>query len=132
MQWRNKGGFEYGSTDELGFSIAENPVHVHDMQATWLHLLGLITRNSLTGFQGRDYRLTDVHGNVLNRGSRKTTFGNHRYPRERVLLSCQKRKSPQASVGFCLRCERIRGTSPLNTASLCPQRHSIETELRPM
>ncbi len=36
----SKGGFDYGATDELGFSIVENPVHIHDLQATWLHLLG--------------------------------------------------------------------------------------------
>jgi len=60
-----RGGFEYGQTDELGFSIAENPVHVHDMQATWMHLLGFDHTKLTYRFQGRDYRLTDVHGNVL-------------------------------------------------------------------
>jgi arylsulfatase A-like enzyme len=60
-----RGGTEYGQTDELGFSIAENPVHVHDMQATWMHLLGFDHTKLTYRFQGRDYRLTDVHGNVL-------------------------------------------------------------------
>ncbi|MCU0719391.1 MAG: DUF1501 domain-containing protein [Pirellula sp.] len=60
-----KGGFEYGMTDELGFSVAENPVHVHDMQATWLHLLGFDHTKLTYRFQGRDYRLTDVHGEVV-------------------------------------------------------------------
>jgi hypothetical protein len=60
-----KGGFEYGNTDELGFSIAENPIHVHDIQATWLHLLGFDHTKLTFRFQGRDYRLTDVHGNVV-------------------------------------------------------------------
>lgn len=60
-----KGGFEYGMTDELGFSVAENPVHVHDMQATWLHLLGFDHTKLTYRFQGRDYRLTDVHGDVV-------------------------------------------------------------------
>jgi hypothetical protein len=60
-----KGGFEYGMTDELGFSITENPVHVHDIQATWLHLLGFDHTKLTFRFQGRDYRLTDVHGDVV-------------------------------------------------------------------
>jgi Protein of unknown function (DUF1501) len=60
-----KGGFEYGASDELGFSIAENPVHIHDLQATILHLLGMNHEKLTYRFQGRDYRLTDVHGNVV-------------------------------------------------------------------
>jgi hypothetical protein len=60
-----RGGFEYGQTDELGFSVVENPVDVHDMQATWLHLLGFDHTRLTYRFQGRDYRLTDVHGNIL-------------------------------------------------------------------
>ena len=60
-----KGGFEYGSTDELGFGVTENPVHVHDLQATILHLLGFDHTQLTYRFQGRDYRLTDVHGNVV-------------------------------------------------------------------
>jgi len=61
----SKGGIEYGSTDELGFSVAENPVHVHDFQATLLHLLGFDHERLTYRFQGRDYRLTDVHGKVV-------------------------------------------------------------------
>ncbi len=60
-----KPGITYGSTDELGFNIAENPVHVHDLQATVLHLLGLDHERLTYRFQGRDYRLTDVHGHVV-------------------------------------------------------------------
>jgi hypothetical protein len=60
-----KGGFEFGASDELGFSITENPVHVHDLQATILHLLGMSHEKLTYRFQGRDYRLTDVHGNVV-------------------------------------------------------------------
>ncbi|EMI45017.1 MULTISPECIES: DUF1501 domain-containing protein [Pirellulaceae] len=60
-----KAGFEYGSSDELGFSVAENPVHVHDLQATILHQLGLDHERLTYRFQGRDFRLTDVHGNVV-------------------------------------------------------------------
>ena len=61
-----RSGFEYGSTDQLGFAVAENPVHVHDFQATVLHALGLDHLRTTYRFQGRDYRLTDVHGNVVN------------------------------------------------------------------
>ena len=61
-----KGGFEYGLSDELGFSVSENPVHVHDLQATILRLLGLDHERLTYRFQGRDYRLTDVHGRVID------------------------------------------------------------------
>lgn len=60
-----KGGFDYGSSDELGFGVAENPVHVHDLQATILHQLGFDHERLTYRFQGRDYRLTDVHGKVV-------------------------------------------------------------------
>ncbi|MFN9715743.1 MAG: DUF1501 domain-containing protein [Planctomycetota bacterium] len=60
-----RGGTEYGQTDELGFSVAENPVHIHDLQATWMHLLGFDHTRLTYRFQGRDYRLTDVQGNVI-------------------------------------------------------------------
>jgi hypothetical protein len=60
-----KGGFDYGTTDELGFGVAERPVHVHDLQATILHLLGFDHTRLTYRFQGRDYRLTDVHGQVV-------------------------------------------------------------------
>ncbi|MBI1313126.1 DUF1501 domain-containing protein [bacterium] len=60
-----KGGFEYGQTDELGFGVVENGVEVYDLQATILHLLGLNHLKLTYRFQGRDYRLTDIHGNVV-------------------------------------------------------------------
>ena len=60
-----KPGLVYGSTDELGFNVAENPVHVHNLHATILHLLGLDHKHLTYRFQGRDYRLTDVHGEVV-------------------------------------------------------------------
>ncbi|MFK8112556.1 MAG: DUF1501 domain-containing protein [Rubripirellula sp.] len=60
-----KGGFDYGASDELGFSVAEKPVHVHDLQATILHQLGFDHEKLTYRFQGRDYRLTDVHGKVV-------------------------------------------------------------------
>jgi uncharacterized protein (DUF1501 family) len=60
-----KSGFSYGESDELGFNPARNPVHVHDLQATILHLLGFDHEKLTHRFQGRDYRLTDVHGHVV-------------------------------------------------------------------
>jgi hypothetical protein len=60
-----KPGASFGATDELGFNVAEHPVHVHDLQATVLHLLGLDHTQLTYKFQGRDYRLTDVHGRVV-------------------------------------------------------------------
>lgn len=60
-----KAGLSYGATDELGYHAVEQPVHVHDLQATILHLLGLDHEKLVYRFQGRDYRLTDVHGKVV-------------------------------------------------------------------
>ena len=60
-----KRGHVHGETDELGYSIARDPVPVHDLQATILHLLGLDHERLTYRFQGRDYRLTDVHGEVV-------------------------------------------------------------------
>ncbi len=60
-----KAGFDYGTTDEMGFAGVENKVHVHDLQATILHLLGFDHERLTYRFQGRDYRLTDVHGHVV-------------------------------------------------------------------
>jgi hypothetical protein len=60
-----KRGITYGSTDDLGFNVAENPVHVHDLNATILHLLGFDHTRLTHRFQGRDFRLTDVHGEVV-------------------------------------------------------------------
>lgn len=55
----------FGSTDELGYNVAEKPVHIHDMQATLMHLLGIDHEQLTYKFQGRRYRLTDVHGKVV-------------------------------------------------------------------
>ena len=60
-----KPGTQYGSTDELGYNIAENGMHVHDLQATILHLLGIDHERLTYKHQGRRYRLTDVHGQVV-------------------------------------------------------------------
>jgi hypothetical protein len=58
-------GLTYGATDELGFHVVENPVHIHDMQATILHLLGFDHERLTFTHQGRQFRLTDVHGRVV-------------------------------------------------------------------
>ena len=60
-----KGGIVHGSTDDFGFNVAENPVHIHDLQATILHCLGIDHTRLTYRFQGRQYRLTDVHGDVV-------------------------------------------------------------------
>src|SRR5437762_8465000 len=60
-----KPGISHGATDDLGFHVAENPVHIHDLQATILHLLGFDHEKLTYRFQGRDFRLTDVHGKVV-------------------------------------------------------------------
>ena len=58
-------GLTYGKTDDLGFNVAEDPVHVHDLHATILHLMGFDHTKLTYRFQGRDFRLTDVHGEVV-------------------------------------------------------------------
>jgi hypothetical protein len=60
-----KAGFSYGATDDLGFHVADNPVHVHDLQATLLHALGFNHERLTYHYQGRDFRLTDVSGKVI-------------------------------------------------------------------
>jgi hypothetical protein len=67
--WVAGGGFAaarlVGKTDEFGYEVAEDPVHVHDLHATLLHLLGIDHERLTYRFQGRDFRLTDVHGKLL-------------------------------------------------------------------
>jgi len=60
-----KGGYTHGKTDELGFNAVEGAVHTHDLNATILHLLGLDHERLTFRYQGRDYRLTDVHGEIV-------------------------------------------------------------------
>tara|TARA_Y100000588_G_scaffold393903_1_gene511848 strand:- start:538 stop:1899 length:1362 start_codon:yes stop_codon:yes gene_type:complete len=60
-----KGGISYGATDELGYAAVENVVSIHDLHATMLHLFGVDHKKLTYRFQGRDFRLTDVHGRVV-------------------------------------------------------------------
>jgi hypothetical protein len=60
-----KPGITYGTSDDFGFNVTENPVHIHDLQATILHQLGIDHQRLTYRFQGRQYRLTDVHGEVV-------------------------------------------------------------------
>ena len=60
-----KGGMTYGATDELGYHAVENRVHVHDLHATMLQLLGIDHEKLTVRHQGRDFRLTDVHGKAI-------------------------------------------------------------------
>ena len=62
-----KRGMNLGATDELGYHVTEDPVHVHDLQATILHLMGMDHTKLTYRFQGRNFRLTDVHGNVVQK-----------------------------------------------------------------
>ncbi len=61
-----KPGIVYGETDDYSYNIVSNDVHVHDLQATLLHLLGVDHKKLTYRFQGRDFRLTDVHGEVVH------------------------------------------------------------------
>ena len=61
-----RAGLTYGATDEYGYNVTEGPVHVHDLHATILHLLGIDHERLTYRFGGRDFRLTDVAGNVVN------------------------------------------------------------------
>jgi arylsulfatase A-like enzyme len=60
-----KGGITYGASDEYGYEVAEDPVHLHDFHATILHLLGFDHQRLTYRHAGRDFRLTDVHGHVV-------------------------------------------------------------------
>ena len=61
-----KGGFAYGKSDEFGMNAIENPVHVHDLHATILYLLGIDHEKLTYRYAGRDFRLTDVYGRVVH------------------------------------------------------------------
>ena len=61
-----KGGITYGATDEFGMNAVEDRVHVHDLHATILHLMGIDHERLTYRYSGRDFRLTDVHGTVVD------------------------------------------------------------------
>jgi uncharacterized protein (DUF1501 family) len=61
-----RGGMSYGESDDFGFKAMHNRMHIHDLHATLLHLLGIDHERLTHRHAGRDYRLTDVHGNVAN------------------------------------------------------------------
>jgi hypothetical protein len=61
-----RAGYTHGETDEFAYNIVKDPVHIHDLNATLLHILGLDHERVTFRFQGRDYRLTDVHGKVVH------------------------------------------------------------------
>ena len=60
-----RGGIAHGATDEFGYQAVEKPVHIHDLHATILHLLGLDHTRLTFNYAGREFRLTDVYGNVV-------------------------------------------------------------------
>ena len=60
-----KGGVQIGQTDEFSYNIVEDPIHIHDLNATILHLMGIDHERLTHRFRGRDYRLTDVEGHVV-------------------------------------------------------------------
>ena len=60
-------GVTIGRTDDFGYNVVEDPVHVHDLHATLLHQCGINHEKLTYKFQGRDYRLTDVHGKVVKK-----------------------------------------------------------------
>jgi arylsulfatase A-like enzyme len=60
-----KPGFTYGETDDFGYNVVKDPVHVHDLQATILHLFGIDHEKLTYKHQGRRFRLTDVEGHVI-------------------------------------------------------------------
>ena len=62
-----QGGQVIGRTDDIGLNITEDPVHIHDLQATMLHALGLEHTQLTYSFMGRDFRLTDVGGNIVKK-----------------------------------------------------------------
>jgi hypothetical protein len=61
-----RGGLTYGATDEFSYNVVENPVHVHDLQATILHLLGIDHERLTYQHHGRHFRLTDIGGRVVS------------------------------------------------------------------
>jgi hypothetical protein len=62
-----KRGHVFGETDDFSYNVVKDPVHIHDLNATALHLLGIDHTRLTYRYQGRDFRLTDVHGHILSK-----------------------------------------------------------------
>ena len=90
-----KGGHVHGATDEFGFKAVENTVHVHDLHATILHLLGFDHEKLTYRYAGRDFRLTDVHGKVVQ--------GVDRVGAARGASLCPHQRAYPRRVGPCQR-----------------------------
>jgi hypothetical protein len=60
-----RGGITHGETDDFSYNVVRDPVHIHDLNATLLHCLGMDHERLTFRHQGRDFRLTDIHGNVV-------------------------------------------------------------------
>jgi hypothetical protein len=106
-----KGGAIYGETDEIGFSPVGKPVHIHDVQATILHLLGINHEKLTFKFRGRDFRRTDVGGELVERCARyperARLFADH----IEVLLAALH-ASPAAVAAWSLAWEGLREPDP--------------------
>ena len=90
-----KPGITYGATDELGYHAVDNVVHVHDLHATMLHLLGIDHERLTYRYQGRDFRLTDVAGKVVS-DILVSTPRNHRC---RATMACYRRPCEATLLG---------------------------------
>ena len=85
-----KGGITYGTTDDFGYKVVDKPVHIHDLHATILHLMGLDHEKLTYRYSGRDFRLTDVHGAIIKDILRlSTSKGKSRNSRSPWTLSTQ-------------------------------------------
>ena len=61
-----KPGMTFGQTDDYGYNIVQDPVHIHDLNATILHCMGFDHERLTYRYQGRDFRLTDIHGRIID------------------------------------------------------------------
>ena len=83
-----KPGITLGESDQLGFNVVRDKVHVHNLRATFLHLLGFDHTKITYRFQGRDFRLTDVHGNVVKQILRIAGTGRQQRAADETTGSC--------------------------------------------
>ena len=123
-----KPGVAYGQTDDFGFNVVENPVHVHDLHATILHLLGLDHERLTFRYQGRDFRLTDVHGKVVREVAGLT---RHRELKREASSAAPRRRdvrsrfiSASNRLPPCLPC-RLAYPSSVSTAAMAFEKSFI-------